>query len=201
MKKIEQIDDFENRHKLVIPTQYKDFLKNKNGVSFAGGTILYSLDELKQMNDDLQVQKYKHDYLAIGDDGGGIVFLMKQALNAEEVICVDMSDYDIESPFCKIESFSEWYKNGCNICIKKQEDDNKLGQEGDVFLVKTPNNGMKDLIKIKQVFNMDIPLSQLVALSKELPCMLIKDIKYVKAIKLMEGVGQLDIFEFRGNGD
>ena len=84
---------------------------------------------------------------------------------------------------------------------KKQEDDNKLGQEGDVFLVKTPNNGMKDLIKIKQVFNMDIPLSQFVALSKELPCMLIKDIKYVKAIKLMERVGQLDIFEFRGNGD
>lgn len=201
MKKNEQINDFESRNKLVIPTQYKDFLKNKNGVSFAGGTILYSLDELKQMNDDLQVQKYKHDYLAIGDDGGGLVFLMKQAFNAEEVICVDMSDYDIESPFCKIESFSEWYKNGCNICIKKQEDDNKLGQEGDVFLVKTPNNGMKDLIKIKQVFNMDIPLSQFVALSKELPCMLIKDIKYVKAIKLMERVGQLDIFEFRGNGD
>ncbi len=43
-------------------------------MSFNGGTILYSLDELKEMNDDLQIQKYQPDYLAIGDDGGGLVF-------------------------------------------------------------------------------------------------------------------------------
>ena len=48
---------------------------------------------------------------------------------------------------------------------------------------------------------MDISTSQLLALSKELPSMVIKDIRYAKAIKLMEKVGQPDIFEFRENND
>ena len=178
--------------------QYKEFLEIENGISFNGGTILYSLDELKQMNDDLQIQKYQPDYLAIGDDGGGLVFLMRQALDAEEVICVDVSDYDIESAFCRVENFTEWFKNGCEIYVKNFED-NKLSQTGDVFLIKVPMNGTKDLIKIKKYFNLDISVAQLLSLCKRLPCMLISGINYAKAIKLMEKVGQLDIFEFHEN--
>ena len=201
MNIIEQFNDFESKYKLVIPTQYKEFLKVKNGISFDGGTILYSLDELKQMNDDLQVQMYQHNYLAIGDDGGGLVFLMEQVPDAEEVICVDMSDYDIKSPFYKVSNFNEWYKDGCQICVKEKEDAIKFSQEGNVFLLKMPVNGIKDLVKIKQVFNLDISSSQLLALSKELPCLIIKDIKYAKAVKLMKKIGQIDIFEFRANAD
>lgn len=193
-----QISDFESRYKMVIPIAYKEFLQNENGISFNGGTVLYSLDELKQMNDNLQIQEYQPYYLAIGDDGGGLVFLMRQEPDAKEVICVDISDYDLESPFCKIDNFTNWYKDGCKIYTETRAD-NRLSKAGDVFLIKEPKNGMKDLIKIKQVFNMDIAISQLLVLSKELPCMVIRDTKYAKAIKLMEKVGQPDIFEFREN--
>ena len=193
-----QISDFESRYKMVIPVSYKEFLQNENGINFNGGTILYSLDELKQMNDNLQIQEYQPNYLAIGDDGGGLVFLMRQDPDAKEVICVDISDYDTESPFYRIENFTDWYKDGCKIHTETKED-NRLSKAGDVFLIKEPKNGMKDLIKIKQAFNMDIATSQLLALSKELPCMVIRDIKYAKAIKLMEKIGQPDIFEFCEN--
>ena len=196
MNIIKQISDFESRYKLVIPIQYKDFLKKENGISFNGGTILYSLDELKQMNDDLQIQEYQPDYLAIGDDGGGLVFLMKQEPDAKEVICVDMSDYDIETSFCKIENFTAWYKDGCNVYVRAHEND-RLSETGDVFLIKMPKNGTKDLVKIKRAFNMDISISQLLTLTKELPCVLIGDITHAKAIKLMEEAGQTDILEFR----
>ena len=182
----------------MIPTPYKEFLQNENRISFNGGAILYSIDELKQMNDDLQIQEYQPNYLAIGDDGGGLVFLMRQDPDAKEVICVDISDYDTESPFYRIENFTDWYKDGCKIHTETKED-NRLSKAGDVFLIKEPKNGMKDLIKIKQAFNMDIATSQLLALSKELPCMVIRDIKYAKAIKLMEKIGQPDIFEFCEN--
>lgn len=198
MDNMRQISDFESRYKMVIPVSYKEFLQNENGISFNGGTILYSLDELKQMNDDLQIQEYQPNYLAIGDDGGGLVFLMRQEVDAEEVICVDMSDYDIDSLICKIDNFTDWYKDGCKI-YKETQEDNRLSEAGDIFLIKEPKNGMKDLIKIKQAFSMDISTSQLLALSKELPCMVIKDIRYAKAIKLMEKVGQPDIFEFCEN--
>ncbi len=136
MNIIKQISDFESGYKLVIPIQYKDFLKNENGISFNGGTILYSLDELKQMNDDLQIQEYQPDYLAIGDDGGGLVFLMKQEPDAKEVICVDMSDYNIETSFCKIENFAAWYKEGCNVYIRTHAKAIKLMEEAgqtDIF--------------------------------------------------------------------
>lgn len=196
MNNINQISDFESRYKMVIPIPYKEFLQNENGISFNGGAILYSLDELKQMNDNFEIQEYQPNYLAIGDDGGGLVFLMRQEPDAKEVICVDMSDYDIELPFYRIENFTDWYKDGCKIHTETKED-NRLSKAGDVFLIKEPKNGMKDLIKIKQAFSMDISTSQLLALSKELPCMVIRDIKYAKAIKLMEKVGQPDIFEFR----
>ena len=44
------------------------------------------------------------DCIAIGDDGGGLVFLMKQEVDAKEVFCVDVSDYDIESAFCRLDN-------------------------------------------------------------------------------------------------
>lgn len=191
----EKTNDFENRYKLVIPILYKKFLQNENGISFNGGTILYSLNELKQMNDDLQIQKYQPDYIAIGDDGGGLVFLMKQDPDAKEVFCVDISDYDIETSFCRLEDFTKWYEDGCNICIN-ETDKYKLSQAGDIFLKKLPKNGVADLVKIKKIFCLNISITELLSLSKELPCVLISGITHAKAIKLMEKFGQPDIFDF-----
>ena len=193
------MDDFENKYKLTIPIQYREFLRNKNGISFDGGTILYSLEELKQMNDDLQIQKFQPDYIAIGDDGGGLVFLMKQEHDAKEVFCVDISDYDIETSFCRLENFTEWYEDGCNICAPVSNED-KLSQIGDVFLIKAPKNGVTDLVKIMKYFSLDIPMVQLLSLSKELPCRLISGISHAKAITLITKVGQPDIFEFQEKG-
>ena len=148
------------------------------------------------MNDDWQIQKYQCNYIAIGDDGGGLVFLMKQELSAKEVICVDASDYDVDLPFCRISNFDEWYKNGCKIRTEGKES-SSMQTQGNVILVKKPRNGIKDLIKIKRIFNMDIPASELLKLSNELPCILIEDIKHAKAVKLIERVGQIEIFEFQ----
>ena len=173
MEKFKQIYDFENNYGLIIPDQYKEFLKVNDGFSFDGGQILYSLN-----------------------DGGGLVFLMKQELSAKEVICVDASDYDVDLPFCRISNFDEWYKNGCKIRTEGKES-SSMQTQGNVILVKKPRNGIKDLIKIKRIFNMDIPASELLKLSNELPCILIEDIKHAKAVKLIERVGQIEIFEFQ----
>lgn len=191
----EKISDFEDRYNLIIPILYKEFLQIENGISFSGGTILYSLDELKQMNDDLQMQKFQPDYIAIGDDGGGLVFLMKQDMDAKEVFCVDISDYDIESSFCRLGNFTKWYEDGCNICTD-ESNECKVNQLGDVFLKRIPKNGVADLVKIKKIFCLNISMAQLLSLSKELPCLLISGINYAKAIKLMDKFGQPDIFDF-----
>ncbi len=85
------------------------------------------------------------------------------------------------------------------ICAPVSNED-KLSQTGDVFLIKAPKNGVTDLVKIMKYFSLDIPMVQLLSLSKELPCMLINGISHAKAIKLMKKVGQPDIFEFQEKG-
>lgn len=189
-----KILEIEKEYGFILPKQYKKFLVENDGVSFDGGLILYSIEELKQMNDDMEIQKYQEKCIAIGDDGGGLVFLMKQDIEATEVFCVDMADYDINEPYCKFDDFEKWYKKGC--IISKKE--NEYSQEGDIYLIKSPENGMKDLIKIKKVFNLDISTAQLLLLSKQIPCKLIGEITYAKALKLMEEVGQKELFEFKG---
>lgn len=193
------INEYEINYGMRIPNLYKDFLKVNDGFSFDGGKILYSLNDLKEMNDNLQIHKYQPDYIAIGDDGGGLVFLMKQEANAEVVFLVDMSDYEIETAYKKISNFNEWFNRGCNIDTEENEKNNKLSKIGSVYLTKKPVNGIKDLAIIKQIFNLNIATSQLLTISKTLPCELLTNIKYVKAIKLIEKTGQPEIFEFRVN--
>ncbi len=190
------MNNINNEH-FVIPKQYSMFLQKQNGVSFGGGTILYSLQELMEMNEVLQISKYLQDYIAIGDDGAGLVFLMKQDIYTEKVICVDMSDYDIDTPYCTIDCFQKWLQEGCIVHNKKSDTNDIFGLTGDVYLVKMPYEGRKGLIKIKKILNLDISLPQLLSLANELPCLLIKDIKYAKAIKLIEKIGELEIFQFK----
>lgn len=149
------------------------------------------------MNDNLQIQKYQPDYIAIGDDGGGLVFLMRQETNAEVVFLVDLSDYDIGTAYKRICNFNDWFNKGCNIDTEKEEDNSQLSKIGSVYLTEKPVNGIRDLVRIKQIFNLNITASQFLKISRTLPCEVLTNIKYAKAIKLIEKTGQPEIFEFR----
>lgn len=193
----EQIIEFQNKYVFVIPNQYQDFLKQQDGCIFDSGVRLYELDELKEMNECLQVQMYQPGYMAIGDDSGGLIFLMKQELNAKELFVVDIADYDLETAFCKISNFKDWFDKGCVILQKDADVNSPKGKNGEVYMIKLPANGVKDIVKIKKIFAMDIATSELLKMSKDLPCKIASNITYAKAIKLMAKLGQADIFEYR----
>lgn len=61
------------------------------------------------------------------------------------------------------------------------------------MLVKTPNGGLKDLVKIKSVLAIDISTGDLVKDSKNLPFTLVKKIPYGKAKKLIEKLGPVGV--------
>lgn len=186
--------ELEKEYGYELPNQYKTFLYEQNGLSYDGGTILYSIDELKVVNDDMEIQEYLEDYIAVGDDGAGLVFLMKQDKNATEVVCVEISDYNIDEPYCLISDFYIWYKNGC---ILEEKKENEYGKEGKIYLLKVPEKGTKELIIIKKAFSLDISTAQLLSLTKQVPCVIVEQIKYAKAIKIMEQINLGDVLEFR----
>lgn len=192
-----QIIEFQNKYGFVIPDQYQDFLKQQDGYIFDSGVRLYELDDLKEMNEMLQVQMYQPDYMAIGDDSGGLIFLMKQEINAKELFVVDIADYDLETAFCRISDFKDWFDKGCVIPQKDEDLNLPKGKNGEIYMIKLPGGGVKDLVKIKKIFAMDIATSELLKMSKDLPCKIASNITYAKAVKLMEKLGQADIFEYR----
>lgn len=184
---------FEMLNNLVIPEIYKDFLKKYNGYSFGGGKILYSLDDIKEMNLAQQIQKYQPGYIAIGDDGAGIIFLMKQDTTSNVVYLVDMGDYDINSCYLQIDNFAEWFEKKCDICKKYPKKDDDIV---DVFLTKSPGDDLKDLLKIKKAFSLNITAKELLLISKNVPCKLISGINIHKAKKMVQNTNHPDIFSF-----
>ena len=187
----QNITEFEITHKLKIPSIYAEFLKKHNGFTFDGGMLLYSLDDIEEMNEAQQIQHYQPNCIAIGDNGGGLMFLMKQEDDAKEVFIVDMGDCDINTAFLKIDNFQKWFNTGCTIVDSNETDCDLVN----VYLIKNPINGIKDLVKIKNIFSINTPSKQFLGLSRELPCLLISDINYYIAKKLIEKVGQTDIFK------
>ena len=99
------------------------------------------------MNKDLQVNIYQPDIVAVGDDGGDLVFLMKQDKEAKTVYLVDAGDYDFESPYQIFPDFNKWMEKGFEIEDIDGEDVRGVDY-GDLFLIKMPIEGVKGLVTI-----------------------------------------------------
>ncbi|WP_433961277.1 SMI1/KNR4 family protein [Bacillus pumilus] len=72
-----QIKKAESQLNMVLPDAYKNLLKQTNGCSIGGDVLLYGTEDMAERNATWEVQQYASGYVAIGDDGGGRVFLMR----------------------------------------------------------------------------------------------------------------------------
>lgn len=77
-----------------IPLDYEFFLKNHNGLLLDCGISLYSTEDVLERNETFDVFNCLSDYLSIGDDSGGILFVIK--LSTNEVYSVSQGDMDID---------------------------------------------------------------------------------------------------------
>jgi len=75
-----EIQEVEDLMKTTLPDAYKELLRYTNGFSNGGGLIIYGTEEIVERNETWEIDEYASDYVAIGDDGGGNVFLMLQDL-------------------------------------------------------------------------------------------------------------------------
>lgn len=189
----EEICKFEKNNNLILPDVYKEFLLKYNGYSFEGGLLIYGLEEITETNDYLEVKKYYPQFIAIGDDGGDLVFLMKQDRASKEVYFIEQGDCDIEDCYGHIENFNDWFLSGCEIKSILQEDEFN-DDNVEVFLIAQPKCGLKDLVKIKNIFNMTISSGKLLSESKNTPFKIVSNITRAKAEILINKVGQSEIF-------
>ncbi|WP_368929848.1 SMI1/KNR4 family protein [Bacillus pumilus] len=73
-----QIKKAESQLNMVLPHAHKTLLKQTNGCFVGGDALLYGTEDIAERNATWEVHHYANGYVAIGDDGGGQVFLMRQ---------------------------------------------------------------------------------------------------------------------------
>lgn len=70
-------DVIEKINEVVLPKDYVEFMKKHNGGEGDIGEtwlILYSLEELQEINDDYEIEKFLPNHIIIGSDGGGELY-------------------------------------------------------------------------------------------------------------------------------
>ena len=96
-----------------LPTALREFLKLSDGLSLGGGLLIYGSADLKERNDTWEVNEYAPGYLAIGDDGGGYVFLMRLKDDEDPAIyAVGSGVMDPEFAEKVSESLNAWVSAG-----------------------------------------------------------------------------------------
>ena len=183
-----EIQEVENLLKLELPNVYKDLLRYTNGFSIGGGLVIYGTENLVERNETWEVDEYASGFVAIGDDGGGNVFLMFQDADEKEVLVIDSGDMNPSHSNLVTSDFNKWVNSGCLNEIE-QKTSIEIPDTCNILLVKSPNEGLKDLIKIKNVLGIEISTADLLKASKNPPFILVERFPYGKAKKLMEKLG------------
>ncbi|WP_404348136.1 SMI1/KNR4 family protein [Sutcliffiella horikoshii] len=179
-----EINNVEQELGLTLPKVYKDLLKVSNGFSSGGGLVIYGSDDIVERNETWEVKEYAEGFIAIGDDGGGNVYLMSQNEKAEDFLIVDAGEMNPTHASKAPINFIDWINSGC-----PGMEERNFGFPTDTCMVvveKVLDNGMKDLIKLKNLLGLEVTTSQLMYGSKNTPYVLASDFPYGKAKKLVE---------------
>ncbi|MFA1509564.1 SMI1/KNR4 family protein [Priestia aryabhattai] len=183
-----EIQEVEDRMKIILPNVYRGLLRCTNGFSIDGGVLIYGTQDIAERNETWEVDKYTSDYVAIGDDGGGNVFLMLQDTEEKTVFVVDSGDMNPTNATIIALDFIKWVSNGCLI-EGAQKQAVESSNTCNIVLIKAPDGGLKDLVNIKKVLGIDISTGDLLRASKNPPFILVEKFPYGKAKKLIEKLG------------
>lgn len=187
----DEIKSVEKEMNILLPKIYKKLLKNTNGFSTDRGLTIYGTDDIFERNLTLEVDEYAKGYIAIGDDSGDIVFLISKDDTKEEILAVGCGDMNPSNAKIVSPNLSKWLDNDCNLSYMtvKNATQNYI-KYCSILLVDNPKGGLKDLIKIKNVLDVEMPLSELLKASKKLPFPIVSNISYGKALNYLEKLNE-----------
>lgn len=113
----EQINAVEARLGRPLPTAFREVLKVSDGVPTAGEVVLYGTASLFERNEDwAHVSERAPGFLAIGDDSGGRVLLMRSDPQATAVELCDIVVLDEPSAFVHVaEHLHDWVESGLEL--------------------------------------------------------------------------------------
>ncbi|WNF22688.1 SMI1/KNR4 family protein [Mesobacillus jeotgali] len=185
------IEKVEKRLNTILPISYKALLQASNGVATNEGIIIYGTDDIPERNETWETQDYAPGFISIGDDSGGRVFLMSLC-DEEEILMVDSGDMTPDHAELISTNLIQWINKGLRMDIHETSIVD-WSENCKIVVVDAQDGALKDLIKIKGILGINIPTSDLLKGSKNLPFVLTEEIPYGKAKKLIEELGDLKV--------
>jgi hypothetical protein len=94
-----------------VPKQYEDLLRETNGLLLDNGIKVYSSQEVMERNATFEVAEYAPGYMAIGDDSGGVAFLLRVNSDDQTVYAVGHGSMDPDDMKCVAPSLDAWLQS------------------------------------------------------------------------------------------
>ena len=180
------LDEAERCLGCVLPDAFRDVLRASNGLDTDEGAILYGTDEIAERNETWGVRAACPDLLAIGDDSGGMVFVMAAKREAREVKQAGVGDLNDRAVVHM--DVVAWVAEGCPLEDEDEEDWSRLV---DLVLTQRPPGGLKQLINIRAELGIELGPQQLKSAMASTPVCLLRNVPYGQYRGKLEKLGAL----------
>lgn len=169
-----------------IPSIFKCIMQNIDGFMSNNGISFYRKDDVYERNMTWEVSIYASGYIAIGDDGGGNIFMMKQLNDAESVYMTNAGTMDMTTARFITNNISEWILDDLKV------DEDEFPDFCHIEIIRMPENGLKGLLEFKKMFCPTMSSAELLNATKQLPWRCASDYPYWKAKKQLEKLGAIN---------
>lgn len=156
---------------IVVPDIYMKFLNENKQRIFDDG-ILYDYEEILERYDTLEFEEYANNLIPIGNDNGDYELVMRADKGEKQFGIIDQGALgSVEPELWK--DFDEWYSTGADFDFFPSVNISAPIAIASVFIKSLPEDDrVKVLMKIKKAFVLDMPISELLKLANNLPCVI-----------------------------
>jgi len=162
---------------LRLPESLLRLLGQTDGMELKSGGLIYGSRELVERNATYEVAQNLPGHVAIGDDGGGQMFLLREG-GASPVLRIDMGAIGSLEPDILADSIEAWVEQRCPSKTPAERRAAKSPSVADVLLVAIPGGKLSNLIALKKELDLDLGIAEFKALATNLPARLLSKVPY-----------------------
>lgn len=163
----------------ILPESYRHLLTLADGIALASGARIYSSNEILERNATFEVAAYLPGHVAIGDDGGGHLFVLRTEPSSP-VMCIGAGALGSAPPDILAEGVETWISLGCPAEILSDARTEDWPEFVNIYLDKMPEDKLAGILAIKKELGLDISISQLKTLTETLPARIATNVPYGK---------------------
>lgn len=183
----------EARLGLCLPTAYRELLLVTNGLEPRTNKdryaiALFKLEELPEFQEAYAIPECIPGHILIGFDGGCRGLFLK-ADEQGPLFLSETSAYSVSELRMVADGLAQWVAQGFDLGDPTEE---PSPERIDVHLLRAPIGGLKELRKICQKFEFQVPICELKELLRKLPTRIGHDLPFMPYGRLVREINSTD---------